>query len=273
MIGPIERIVVALDAVSENRAAIGAAARLAARWKMQLHGIFIEDDDLMRLARLPFARQVTLGAGVESLTVEAAERQLRAFAGRARHELAASARRHAVEWSFEVVRGAAAETAATLASDLLVAGAMTRPVGRHFRAEGRWWSIGAPGSGSFLLAHRSLHPRGPVAALLNNQGPAAERLLAAAVRLAEVNGGQLAVFRGGALAESASFTGWLDERIAGHAVAVQVERRPDRRRALLRRIAELGCTLVAIEAGAAAAQPDRLRELVAKTACDVLVVR
>src|SRR4029077_3506266 len=54
MTSAVERVVVALDAASENRAAIGAAARLAARWKARLHGVFVEDDDLIRLAHLPF---------------------------------------------------------------------------------------------------------------------------------------------------------------------------------------------------------------------------
>ena len=33
MTAPVERIVVALDAASESRTAIGTAVRLAARWK------------------------------------------------------------------------------------------------------------------------------------------------------------------------------------------------------------------------------------------------
>jgi hypothetical protein len=42
---------------------------------------------------------------------------------------------------------------------------------------------------------------------------------------------------------------------------------------LYRRIAELDCWIVAVEASADQAQPERLRELVATVACDVLVVR
>ena len=47
----IERVVVTLDAASENRAAIETAARLAARAKAPLHGIFVEDEDLLRSRR------------------------------------------------------------------------------------------------------------------------------------------------------------------------------------------------------------------------------
>ena len=39
MSGPIERVVVTLDAASENRTAIDTAVRLAARTGMPLHGV------------------------------------------------------------------------------------------------------------------------------------------------------------------------------------------------------------------------------------------
>jgi hypothetical protein len=42
---------------------------------------------------------------------------------------------------------------------------------------------------------------------------------------------------------------------------------------LHRHLVGLKCRLVAVEAGADEARPERLRELVAKIACDVLVVR
>jgi K+-sensing histidine kinase KdpD len=78
----IGRVVIPLDAASEGATAIETAARLAARANAPLHGIFVEDEDLLRLANLPFARQVTFGAGTEQLTVERVELQLRAAAER-----------------------------------------------------------------------------------------------------------------------------------------------------------------------------------------------
>ena len=96
----IKRIVVPLDAVSETVTAIDTAARLAARWRLPLHGIFIEDEELIDLAGLPFARQVTLGTGLEPLTRDEVENHLRAFAERARREVAAAADQHNVKWSF-----------------------------------------------------------------------------------------------------------------------------------------------------------------------------
>ena len=69
MSGPIERVVVTLDAASEYRTAIDTAVRLAARTGAPLHGLFVEDPDLLYLAALPFARQVTIGRGAEKLTL------------------------------------------------------------------------------------------------------------------------------------------------------------------------------------------------------------
>jgi hypothetical protein len=55
---PIKRVVVSLDAVSET------AARLAARWEVRLHGVYIEDKELIGFAGLPSARQVTFATGL-----------------------------------------------------------------------------------------------------------------------------------------------------------------------------------------------------------------
>jgi nucleotide-binding universal stress UspA family protein len=273
MIGTIERVVVALDAVSENRAAIEAAARLAARWKAPLHGVFVKDDDLLRLAGLPFARQVSLGTGVETVTVPQAERQLRVFAERARREVTAAARRHGVEASFEIVRGTPTGSAATTSTDFIVAGPMTRPIGGHFRVESRWWSTIPPASASFLLTHRDWDPQGAIVVLLHNRAPAAERLLDAAAHFAEQRGGRLVVIIDQELVDDDGFEAWLGERLAHYAVRVEIDLAPSEPAALVGRIVELDCQVVAIEAGASHAHPDRLRELVARIACDVLVVR
>lgn len=273
MTGAIDRVVVALDATSENRTAIATAARLAARWKSHLHGIFVEDDDLIRLARLPFARQVTMGFGVEALSLQQAQRQTRAFAERACQELAAAARRYQVEWSFEIVRDAAAGgIGAAQITDFLVFGTTSRPIGGHFRIECRWWSVVEPGPSSLLLAHSDWRD-GAVAVLLQGRDPAAERLLAVSGQLAEARGGRLDVVCPTELANSPGFKTWLDECLVGLTVTIELDLSPMEPAALIRRIAELDCRLVALASGTPQAQPERLRELVAKVACDVLVVR
>ena len=119
----IHRVIVPIDVASETGAAIDTAARLAARWRVSLHGVFIEDEELIGLASLPFARQVTLGAGVEPLTKDRVEDHFRAFAERARREFAAAAERHDVKWSFASVRGPLVPDMVGGEHDFVVAGA------------------------------------------------------------------------------------------------------------------------------------------------------
>jgi hypothetical protein len=271
--GDKERLVVVLDAASDHRAALNAAARLAARWGAPLHGLFVKDDELIRLSHLPFARQVTLGKGAEPLTPPQAERQMRVFAERARQELAAVARRHGVDWSFEIVPDAPeGDVIVVTTGDFMVAGIASRPIGRHFRVEGRWWSA-RPASASLLYAHHDRPERGTVVAVLRNREPAAERLLEFAARFAAADDETLTVICPPELAETPDFTAWLHRSLAEHVVETELDVAPADAAAVIRRIASLDCRLVAVENGAALAQPKRLRELVAKTACDVLVVR
>jgi len=148
---PIERVVVPLDAASENRTAIDTAARLAARNEAPLHGIFVEDQDLLRLAELPFVRQLTLGAGAEPFTAEEIGLHLQVEAERARRYIHAAAKRHGVEVSFEIVRGGSETVlSAVTERDLVVAGGLTRPIAGHFRVECRWWSSIASARAPFL---------------------------------------------------------------------------------------------------------------------------
>jgi hypothetical protein len=272
MSGAVERIVVALDAASENRAAIATAAKLAARWKAHLHGVFVEDDDLIRLAHLPFARQVSIGFGAQSLDLQQAERHMRVFAERVRQDLAASAARHGVEWSFEIMHPEAASGVAQWTGNFFVACTTTRPIAGHFRVECRWWTSVESGPATRLLAHHAGEPDGAVAALLRGQGKSSERLLAAALSLAEANDTRLVVICPPELASAAGFKTWLNTQLAGHTVETALELMPSEA-TLHRHLVGLKCRLVAVEAGADEARPERLRELVAKIACDVLVVR
>jgi len=271
--GPIERVVVPLDAASESHAAIDTAARLAARAKAPLHGVFVEDEDLLHLASLPFARQFSLGAGVEKLTQEAVELHQKAAAERARAEFLAAAKRHGVTGTFEVVRGAS-ESAMSGASerDLVVAGGLTRPIDRHFRLECRWWSSIAVTRGPFLLVRHAWGARGAVVMLLRDRSRASTRLLAAAADIAEAGDRALTVICPPAVAGRAGLEKWIAERLAGSPVRLDIEVAPSEPAALRARIDQLGCRLLAIDASEDG-RGDRLREFVERFACDLLVVR
>jgi nucleotide-binding universal stress UspA family protein len=119
---PIRRILLALDTATHNLAAFEAATALAARLDAELHALFVEDINLLRLAALPFARETRLtSATTHRLQNPDMERALRAEATRAQATLATVATRLNVRWSFQVTRGqvAAQVRAAALETDLV----------------------------------------------------------------------------------------------------------------------------------------------------------
>lgn len=272
MSGPIARVVVPLDAASETGNALAVAARLAAYAGVPLHGVFVEDEDLLRLARLPFVRHVMAEADLEPPSVEAIAQQLRAAAERARRELAAAARRNRVEWSFEVVRLAAeAPLVAASEGDLVVAGALSRPIGRHFRVEWRWWSFVERVSGPLLLAGHEGSAGGLVATIVHDRSAGSQRLLDMAARLAAAAGGALVVLRPPQLAEEPGFSAWVAEQAAPYSVRCRIAPLPEDPVELERRLGALGSRLLAVHA-AAEGRPERLRALFGRLACDILVV-
>jgi nucleotide-binding universal stress UspA family protein len=271
MVGPIERVVVTLDGASENHTAIETAARLAARAAAPLHGIFVEDEDLLRLASLPFARHFTLGAGAEKLTTGHIELYLQVAAERARKELVAAANRHGLTCSFEIVRGTPdSALSGESATDLVVAGAQTRPIAGQFRLECRWWSALEAAPGLFLLARQAWSATGAVVVVLRNRGAASARLLESAAQIAHSADWMLAVMCPPATA-GAGFATWVADRLAGHPVRLQLEIAPAEAAALHRRIIELDCRCLAIAGGHESVDP--LREMVEQFDCDILRVR
>jgi len=103
-----------------------AAAGLAARLGAELLGLFVEDEDVLRLAGLPFAGVVRVPSGAqEPLDRARAEAELRALAGRAREALARAASPARLAFTFAVERGRVVATvlAASARADLLVLGA------------------------------------------------------------------------------------------------------------------------------------------------------
>jgi hypothetical protein len=269
----IERIVVPLDAASETATVIDTAARLAARWHVPVHGVFIEDEELIGLAGLPFARQVTLGTGAEPLTKDQVEDHFRAAAERARRELAAAAGRHDVNWSFEVVRGPLTADLFADEHDLVVAGATTRPVGDHFRLASRYWSWMEVAARPFLLAKRAWEPGGSVLTLLRGRGPQAAQTLGIAAQIAGVHSRTLTVAGAFDPAGPDDFAAWVTGILEGHSLNLQTEREALEPAALRQRILDLDCRLLVLDAGEQDGRTEELRELVEHLTCDVLIVR
>lgn len=109
----VRHILLALDSM-QDASALELAAQLAALLQGTLQGVFVENSDLLRLAQLPFAHEVTLtSARPRRLDTAQLERDLRAQAEQVRRLLENHALRHSVEWSFRIERGALTATLAT----------------------------------------------------------------------------------------------------------------------------------------------------------------
>jgi hypothetical protein len=267
----IKRVIVPIDAACETHNAIDTAARLAAQWKVPLHGVFIEDEELISFAGLPFAHQITLGSGLEPLTKDHIEDHFRAFAERTRHELKSAAEHGGVKWSFEVVRGPFA--AASLGEhDFVVAGASCRPIGSHFRIASRWWSLTAIIAPPLLLAKRQWETGGSIFALLRGRSSQSARMLEIAAQIAGISRAALTVAGPPDLAGADDFATWVSELLEGHSLSVRVESTAAEPAPLRQRIIELDCRLFVLEGSPEEGRPEELRELVEPLACDVLVV-
>jgi len=105
--GPLtRRIAVALDASAASRAALQAAADLAALLEARLEGIFLEDINLLRTAELPFLREVRLTSlAAERVSQVRLEQELRVTAMQLREALEQAAAERGVVATFTVRRG------------------------------------------------------------------------------------------------------------------------------------------------------------------------
>lgn len=187
---PFERIVVALDGSAYGLLALEAAAALAAALHAELVGLFVEDVNLLRLAELPFAQEVSyLAARPRKLDVAQMARQLEARAAQAQQQLMDAAEKKEVRWSFHVVRGLVADELleATLATDLLVLGRVSRPRVLKPVLGSTAKTIVARTSHSILLIPLGADLDRPVLVLYDGSA-AARRALALAGRLAQSSG-------------------------------------------------------------------------------------
>lgn len=134
--GSLRRAVVALDASAHSQAVLRATARMAAMLDLELVGVFVEDETLLRLADLP----VTWEVGAKTATVRQMDsrdvaRQFRALSTQMQRSLASAARQAGVPWRLHVARGdIVPELLAVIEpTDLLGMGRMGWPLSRRPR--------------------------------------------------------------------------------------------------------------------------------------------
>jgi nucleotide-binding universal stress UspA family protein len=271
----IRRILVALDASPHSLSALEAAAELAASFRAELLGLFVEDINLLRLAQLPFAREVGLFSGtLRLLDTPRVERQLRARAARAREALAAAAERAQVQWSFQTTSGQIVPEllAAALDADLVILGKAgwsgQRRLGSHARA------LLMQISGPALILQQGVRLQVPVIVLYDGSR-VARRALAAAVRLVQERGGDLLLLlladrQDTAREVQADAAQWLKER--GLEARYRWLPRADVR-ALCHAMHTEGGGVLVLHRDTPSMEGETLTALLSEASCPVLVVR
>ena len=177
------RVVVAIDGSPTSLAALEATAELASAWGAEVVGLFIEDTNLLRMASLPFAREVGSHSGAHrAINPDVFERQFRSQADRARNTLWYVAERFRLSASFVVARGSVkGELVKALRdADMLSMGKGGRSVAARLGLGTNAKTMVAEATGIVLMFSHVASVSGPPAVVYDGAAPSNKALVAAA---------------------------------------------------------------------------------------------
>lgn len=102
----MRRILITLDSSGGSLDAVEGAAMMAAQLGAELVGLFVEDENLLRLASLPCSSEVGFAsAKARNLSPGTVQRTFNQLAAEARRAVISAAERAQVKWSFDIKRG------------------------------------------------------------------------------------------------------------------------------------------------------------------------
>lgn len=268
----VRRIVIACDATCDIRVAVEEAAVLAKRWNAALHGIFLQDENLYRLAGLPFGRQVTLSSAVvETLSAADLDEVSSAQGAAMRRALAEAAARRGLQWSFGVVRDL--PTGAALAGvegDILVVQGAARPFSGSWRPRSSWDSLPEDYARPILIRRES-HAGPGIVLMLPGKDDDCHTVLLSGLAMAGPQDEIVILLHEGPPSGAdavkriaASLDMAQGRKFRLEAAAAEVP-------ALLRQIEQLKPALIVVDAGEA--DRNAIHDLLAGTRCDVLLLR
>ena len=271
----IRRILVGLDASEPSMEALRAAARLAAELEAELEGVFVEDDDLLAFANLPFSRVTgDLSARARRMKQPELERALRVQAQRARQAMMRVATTERVTWSFRVVRGNVARELleAAQGADLLSLG-VAGGSARHRSRSGSMARRAVESSPASVLIQRGRRRHNPAVMVFPLVAPD-EPVLGVAASLAKAHRWRLVVVIP-PVADAAPFKAQLLARLADLDLEVRWLRPSfSGPRAALAEAAHIaGGGVLVIGAAHPLLDRDLLEDLVERSGCSLLIVR
>ncbi len=273
----IQRILVALDASTHSLAALQAAAGLAAALQAELIGLFVEDENLLHLAGLPFAHEVlSPSATRQRMSSHKMEQQLRLQAWQARQALEAAAERVNARWHFRIIRGQVTDSVlkAALEADLLALGRVSRPLSPRTRLGSTARAASTGTNRSVLIVQHGRDLSYPVLVTYDGS-PRARQALETATKMAQASGGELNVLLISDTFEAAKplrdeVTEWLRD----HGLSATYHWLPDTRVVTLADMIQAAKECVLVLGGDnPLLQADAIQELLDTTDCPVLLVR
>lgn len=271
------RILVALDASAHSLAALQAASEIAARLESELVGLFVEDINLVRLAGLPFAREVGFPSAISrELDVAAMERSLKLLAAQAKQAIAATAERVHVPWSFRVARGSVVAELLSAAPevDLVALGRVSRQVSVSRRVGSTALSVMAKAPRAVFLLEPGASLKPPLLVLFN-ESEACPATLRVAAELAKACGDSLVVLIAAARMENAQRLQRMAERMfrdGSVGARYQIAASTDIREVVKTARQERTGTMVLAGSSPLIRRED-FSDLVAESGCSIFIVR
>jgi hypothetical protein len=269
------RIVVALDPASPQADALDLLTGLVGL-DTDLLGLFVEDTRLLSHARSSLAREVVLGGVERALDLAALERQLRVRSADVRRHFESAARRFGGRHTFRVARGEVVEEIerAAVESELLVV-----CVARTRAGQRAWWGAGVhmlarSRRAMTVFARDTVPTKAPVVAVLTDIRDVPS-VWGTAVRVARAENAPLtALLLANAPGEWSEMHEQLARDARGLGLPLRIATIGTRTAPTLRRVVGTtdACTLI-LAARDSDGDPDLVRELLAKTAWSLVLVR
>ncbi len=177
------RVLVALDPAAPNPAAVEAAFCITGGSRSELVGLFVEDSNLLALASLPCAREITFATATERrLDATTLRDQISWCSELVRREFESAAQRLAFDYSFKVRRGEVIRETRLEAqgSDFLIVGRSVRTAGLRSWLGAMVYALAEPGAPTVVFVQEGWSTGSSVLAVYEDPTVSTEILKTAA---------------------------------------------------------------------------------------------